>query len=98
MGISLKVLEEGKVLTTPTGQLIIAAAVIDDVIALILLAEVRHRPSAAFPLAQRRYHGLPIGPARVPQPLHRPRAGAAAIVPSAQSRSRIRPIGRERTS
>jgi Kef-type K+ transport system membrane component KefB len=40
MGISLKVLEEGKVLSTPTGQLIIAAAVIDDVIALVLLAQV----------------------------------------------------------
>ena len=30
MGISLKVLQDGKVLRTPTGQLIIAAAVIDD--------------------------------------------------------------------
>mmetsp|Transcript_35507 Transcript_35507/g.59848 ORF Transcript_35507/g.59848 Transcript_35507/m.59848 type:complete len:808 (-) Transcript_35507:521-2944(-) len=40
MGISLKVLEEGKVLSTPTGQLIIAAAVIDDVIALVLLAQL----------------------------------------------------------
>jgi len=48
MGISLKVLEEGKVLNTPTGQLIIAAAVIDDVIALILLSELQalENPSA----------------------------------------------------
>ena len=41
MGISLKVLQDGKVLSTPTGQLIIAAAVIDDVIALVLLSELR---------------------------------------------------------
>ena len=34
-------LKAGKVLNTPTGQLIIAAAVLDDVIALILLAELR---------------------------------------------------------
>jgi len=40
MGISLKVLAEGKVLNTPIGQLIIAAAVIDDVIALVLLSEL----------------------------------------------------------
>eukprot|EP00232_Nephroselmis_pyriformis_P015211 CAMPEP_0182888814 /NCGR_PEP_ID=MMETSP0034_2-20130328/21666_1 /TAXON_ID=156128 /ORGANISM="Nephroselmis pyriformis, Strain CCMP717" /LENGTH=934 /DNA_ID=CAMNT_0025022269 /DNA_START=70 /DNA_END=2871 /DNA_ORIENTATION=+ len=40
MGISLKVLQEGGVLNTPTGQLIIAAAVIDDVIALVLLSEL----------------------------------------------------------
>ena len=40
MGISLKVLAESKVLTTPVGQLIIAAAVIDDVIALVLLSEL----------------------------------------------------------
>mmetsp|Transcript_16671 Transcript_16671/g.42768 ORF Transcript_16671/g.42768 Transcript_16671/m.42768 type:complete len:751 (-) Transcript_16671:480-2732(-) len=40
MGISLKVLSEGNVLSTPIGQLIIAAAVIDDVIALVLLAEL----------------------------------------------------------
>jgi predicted Kef-type K+ transport protein len=52
MGISLKVLEEGKVLSTPTGQLIIAAAVIDDVIALVLLAQVRSpvASAAAVPL------------------------------------------------
>ena len=37
MGISLKVLQDAQVLSTPTGQLIIAAAVIDDVIALVLL-------------------------------------------------------------
>ena len=40
MGISLKVLQDGGVLGTPTGQLIIAAAVIDDVIALVLLSEL----------------------------------------------------------
>ena len=40
MGISLKVLQDGGVLGTPTGQLIIAAAVTDDVIALVLLSEL----------------------------------------------------------
>ena len=40
MGISLKVLQDGGVLSTPTGQLIIAAAVMDDVIALVLLSEL----------------------------------------------------------
>ena len=40
MGISLKVLQDGGVLGTPTGQLIIAAAVMDDVIALVLLSEL----------------------------------------------------------
>eukprot|EP00193_Tetraselmis_chui_P000621 CAMPEP_0177755130 /NCGR_PEP_ID=MMETSP0491_2-20121128/2399_1 /TAXON_ID=63592 /ORGANISM="Tetraselmis chuii, Strain PLY429" /LENGTH=733 /DNA_ID=CAMNT_0019270601 /DNA_START=292 /DNA_END=2493 /DNA_ORIENTATION=+ len=49
MGISLKVLSEGNVLSTPIGQLIIAAAVIDDVIALVLLAELEalENPTAA---------------------------------------------------
>ena len=41
MGVALNVLKRGKVLNTPTGQLIIAAAVIDDVIALILLSELQ---------------------------------------------------------
>eukprot|EP00484_Ammonia_sp_Unknown_P000784 CAMPEP_0197021680 /NCGR_PEP_ID=MMETSP1384-20130603/2627_1 /TAXON_ID=29189 /ORGANISM="Ammonia sp." /LENGTH=1130 /DNA_ID=CAMNT_0042449567 /DNA_START=117 /DNA_END=3509 /DNA_ORIENTATION=- len=40
MGIALNVLRNGKVLNTPTGQLIIAAAVLDDVIALMLLSEL----------------------------------------------------------
>jgi Kef-type K+ transport system membrane component KefB len=41
MGIALNVLKGGGVLNTPTGQLVIAAAVLDDVIALVLLAELR---------------------------------------------------------
>ena len=41
MGIALNVLKRAKVLNTPTGQLIIAAAVLDDVIALILLSELQ---------------------------------------------------------
>ena len=40
MGIALNVLRCGKVLNTPTGQLIIAAAILDDVIALMLLSEL----------------------------------------------------------
>ena len=40
MGIALNVLRSGKVLNTPTGQLIIAAAILDDVIALMLLSEL----------------------------------------------------------
>ncbi|KNC87360.1 hypothetical protein SARC_00501 [Sphaeroforma arctica JP610] len=41
MGIAINVLKTGKVLNTPTGQLIIAAAIVDDVIALVLLSELR---------------------------------------------------------
>eukprot|EP01084_Bolivina_argentea_P314685 545059_1 len=40
MGIALNVLRNAKVLNTPTGQLIIAAAILDDVIALMLLSEM----------------------------------------------------------
>ncbi|GBG23964.1 NapA type Na+/H+ antiporter [Hondaea fermentalgiana] len=40
MGIALSVLRSGKLLNSPTGQLIIAAAVLDDIIALILLSEL----------------------------------------------------------
>ena len=43
MGIALNVLKQAKMLNTPTGQLIIAAAVLDDVIALLLLSEL-HAP------------------------------------------------------
>ena len=41
MGIALNVLKQAKMLNTPTGQLIIAAAVLDDVIALLLLSELQ---------------------------------------------------------
>merc|ERR1719510_934116 len=41
MGIALNVLRSGKVLNTPTGQLVIAAAVLDDVLALIILSEIQ---------------------------------------------------------
>lgn len=41
MGVALTVLKKAKVLNTPTGQLIVAAAVIDDVIALMLLGELQ---------------------------------------------------------
>lgn len=40
MGIALSVLRASKLLNSPTGQLIIAAAVLDDIIALILLSEL----------------------------------------------------------
>jgi Kef-type K+ transport system membrane component KefB len=40
MGIALKVLRSGRELNTPTGQLVIAAAVLDDIYALILLSEL----------------------------------------------------------
>eukprot|EP00959_Pyramimonas_sp_CCMP1952_P391968 8213850-Pyramimonas_sp.AAC.2 len=39
-GISLNILKSAKVLETTTGQIVIAAAVMDNVIALILLAEL----------------------------------------------------------
>ena len=38
MGIALNVLRSGKCLNTPTGRLIIAAAILDDVIVLMLLS------------------------------------------------------------
>jgi Kef-type K+ transport system membrane component KefB len=41
MGIALNVLRGGGKLQTPVGQLIIAAAVLDDIIALILLSEIK---------------------------------------------------------
>ena len=41
MGIALNVLKKAKILNTPTGQLIIAAAILDDVIALIILSELK---------------------------------------------------------
>jgi Kef-type K+ transport system membrane component KefB len=41
MGVALVVLKRARVLNTPTGQLVVAAAVIDDVIALVLLSELR---------------------------------------------------------
>merc|ERR1719216_727401 len=41
MGIALKVLKGAKLLNTPTGQLIIASAILDDVIALIILFELQ---------------------------------------------------------
>ncbi|QDZ24859.1 sodium/hydrogen exchanger protein [Chloropicon primus] len=41
MAIALNILKVGKSLHSPAGQLIIAAAVIDDVIALILLSELK---------------------------------------------------------
>ena len=40
MGIALNVLKGAKLLNTPTGQLIIAAAILDDVIALMILSEL----------------------------------------------------------
>ena len=41
MAIALNILKVGKQLHTPCGQLIIAAAVIDDVVALILLSMIK---------------------------------------------------------
>merc|ERR1719382_1454853 len=41
MGIALNVLKKAKLLNTPTGQLIIAAAILDDVMALIILTEIQ---------------------------------------------------------
>lgn len=41
MGIALNVLKKAKILNTPTGQLIIASAILDDVIALMILSELQ---------------------------------------------------------
>lgn len=40
LGIALNILRAGNVLNTPTGQMIIAAAIIDDMIALVLLSQL----------------------------------------------------------
>ncbi len=41
MGIALNVLKKARLLNTPTGQLIIASAILDDVLALIILTEIQ---------------------------------------------------------
>ena len=41
MGLALTVLKDAKILNTPTAQLIVAAAVVDDVLSLILLNEIK---------------------------------------------------------
>ena len=64
MGIALNVLKQAKMLNTPTGQLIIAAAVLDDVIALLLLSELQ-APN------QTRAHTTPSVHVHVPRTLHR---------------------------
>jgi len=40
LGIAMNILKSGKIINTPTGQLIIAAAIIDDMIALIILSQL----------------------------------------------------------
>lgn len=41
MGVALVVLKKGNVLNTPIGQVIVAAAVVDDVLALVILSELK---------------------------------------------------------
>ena len=48
-GIVLNVLSKGKVLQTESGQLIIAAAILDDIIALVLLSELEVVPMCTVP-------------------------------------------------
>lgn len=40
LGIAMNILRTGKIINTPTGQLIVAAAIIDDMIALIILSQL----------------------------------------------------------
>ncbi len=40
LGIAMNILRSGKIINTPTGQLIVAAAIIDDMIALIILSQL----------------------------------------------------------
>ena len=79
MGIALNVLKQAKLLNTPTGQLIIAAAVLDDVIALLLLSELQARAARARarPFSPRSLFAGPADAARprgFPGPSHRRRA------------------------
>lgn len=41
LGIAMNILKTGKIINTPTGQLIVAAAIIDDMIALIILSQLK---------------------------------------------------------
>jgi len=41
MGVALVVLKKGNVLNSPIGQVIVAAAVVDDVLALVILSELK---------------------------------------------------------
>ncbi len=41
LGIAMNILRSGKIINTPTGQLIVAAAIIDDMIALIILSQLQ---------------------------------------------------------
>ena len=41
MGVALVVLKKGNVLSSPMGQMIVAAAVVDDVLALVILSELK---------------------------------------------------------
>ena len=40
LGIAMNILQQGKIVNTPVGQLIVSAAVIDDMIALIILSQL----------------------------------------------------------
>lgn len=40
LGIAMNILRSGKIINTPVGQLIVAAAIIDDMIALIILSQL----------------------------------------------------------
>ena len=40
LGIAMNILRQGKIVNTPVGQLIVSAAVIDDMIALIILSQL----------------------------------------------------------
>ena len=59
MGIALNVLKKAHILNTPTGQLIIAAAILDDVIALIILSELT---AMKYPTAQNIILPLVVSP------------------------------------
>ena len=52
--------KQAKMLNTPTGQLIIAAAVLDDVIALLLLSELQapRTVHTSYTLRARAYHWI----------------------------------------
>lgn len=55
MGVALNILRKEKYLNTPLGQLVIAAAILDDIIAIMLLAEIetlQNEKATAFQYAK----------------------------------------------
>jgi Kef-type K+ transport system membrane component KefB len=90
-GVALLILRRAKLLNTPTGQLVVAASALDDVIALICISELRalKKPSAAAfatPIGAAAGYVLGVGAAAV---YLVPPALNAMLVPNAAGKTRV---------